>query len=82
MRPTVMLLVASACLCAGCKTALLPSPTEAHRLAREEKVEVWLRRPDGKLQKAQVKFGPGDYCATAAAVDPLPPDIGGVPERR
>jgi hypothetical protein len=68
MRSTVMLLVASACLCAGCKTALLPDPTVAHKLSRDETVEVWIRRPDGKLEKQKMRFVAGDFCATANAV--------------
>lgn len=68
MRQTVMLLVASACLCSGCKAALLPDPTVAHRLSHEATVEVWLRRPDGKLERQRVKFAVGDFCATANAV--------------
>jgi len=70
MRRTLMLLAASASLFTGCKTALLPDPTVAHRLAADSEVDVWLRRPDGALTKQRVKFRAGDYCAAAGAVEP------------
>lgn len=72
MRMIVMPLVACVCLFAGCKPGLLPSQTEAHRLAADTEADVWVRRPDGKLEKVRVKFQPGDYCASARAMDTVP----------
>jgi hypothetical protein len=72
MRMIVMALVACVCLSTGCKPSLLPSQEEAHRLAANADVDVWVRRPDGKLEKVRVKFQPGDYCATAKAMDTVP----------
>ena len=68
MRLIVMLLVAFAFLSTGCKT-VLPSPSEAHRLSQPLKAKVYVRLPDGTLVEEIVRFNPGDYCATAAAVD-------------
>jgi hypothetical protein len=64
-----MVLVSSACLCAGCKTALLPDPTVAHRLAEPAEVDVWVRAPNGALHKERVKFVQGSWCATPEAVE-------------
>ena len=68
MLETVVLLGAFASLSTGCRT-VVPSPTEAHRLAQPAKLKVYVRLPDGSLAEERVQFQPGDYCATAQAIN-------------
>jgi hypothetical protein len=72
MKMIVTLLAGCAFLSAGCKPGLLPSPTEAHRLAAPAKVKAWVRAPDGSLVEEKIQLQAGDYCASGRAMDAVP----------
>jgi hypothetical protein len=69
MKMTVVLLAGCVFSLAGCKPGLLPSPTEAHRLAAPAKVKVWARHPNGGLVEQKIQLQAGDFCASARAMD-------------
>jgi hypothetical protein len=71
MRMTVKLLVASTMLSVGCAAQpVIPDPTVPHRVAKEVEVVVWVRLPDGSLQKQTVRVLPGWWIAGPPVVDP------------
>lgn len=65
MRKTALALLAFGMLSLGCvHRTVLPDPSIPHRLAREAKVQVYVRAPDGTLIEQKVRILPGWYVVS------------------
>jgi hypothetical protein len=72
MLKTVSVLLACASVSLGClpHQVMIPDPRIPHRIAEEATVTVWVRGPDGKLVKQEVKAFEGWWLASPEVVGP------------
>jgi hypothetical protein len=69
---TVLALTAFAMLSCASSKASIPDPTIPHRVAREGKLEVWVRQPDGSFSRTKVRVLEGWWIAGPPVVEPGP----------
>lgn len=72
MRRTLLAGIVFVTLSAGCATTpkVLPDPSIPHRVAKDGKVTIYVRQPDGRLKKEEVKLQEGWWIASPQIVEP------------
>lgn len=74
MTRLVLVLFASGMLSLGCvpHRLVIPDPTVPHQVAKEARVQVWARAPDGKLVAQDVRILKGWWIAGPPVVEAEP----------